>query len=1260
MDSYVPNITEPPVPIPFGGLPISIAESLSTPHNISISNPLQLSDFPDTAQGAVTFQAFTRTQEYLSHGFHIDRPDMPRRDTWIALVSQILFSIHNSIHQTHGDNPFPNSFSNLSEVELKDFNLLTAALSSLDTFFNNRADDDSGPANYEICLRCLEECKIPIDKAAYESVLLSCSQNIHAAHRTIINDQLRTLTNEMNEWVSTRRDAIKSTLVDAVTTDTLASFLEDHDTDPRIVTWATNMKTRIQQTAIAFTTQTAIDAVIEPWASEALEGARARALAENRAFLTEYTHDQRALAEARAISDANDFYNSTLASLKAEAHEHAERDVAEYKSELKIKAEEWKELNRLDAIKRLPKDSSSKSITRTNRTKPRVDPTARPPSRAHSTSRSAAPSPESLIPDLPISLPKGRSPDQTTPRASPVVELLPTRTLTESALSLQPPPTDVSVGPPDNSQEAAMLDVTTSQMTPYTYPLAPSAFERQGPPPTERTSTDLPTSELSALESAIAAALHPLTSQFSVFSSRLDSIESRQASQITNQPYSPSAPAAIWAPNPSYPTHHIPLEDQGHELPQIYGGMPAPSANDYDVNMDSWFDEDNCLQAGTNPKVEPVPQDIEDLFRHFYCAGNEDLSSSQTRDLHNFVDDLESYFYDHFGTSPSLPLTDHVEHDFRTWRAARLQTLALRKEVESNHALLHPSDQPSHQQLRPTEPAGGSIKLFPDRPPSAPRITTINDKSNALPPPIPMHSKPSPGPWVVAKGPKRPKRNQGNVQQTFAQAARNAPNPETIKVVAKVADLSLSQLNTLSRDQLINSIEVRFQLKVQSRMGSKAAYVSFYLRELAKEAAIATAPAPAPTKPATRPRARPVITSDYTITRRPDAIATFPPKSDPAGIVRSLQRSIRQYFNGTNSPLTLLSGCWGSNLSHNFILTFAGKVDNNDILCIHKLLVAPFGPGASIVPQRGYTTVMVRSVPVLYHNDARQSPGELHAELEYNLPYQGLTIVSPPRWLRASLEVEKVHSSIVFAFLDEDGTKLPALTKNPLYLFGSKCQAVLFNSLPLVRECGICHRLNHSTDRCSYKNKNVTICYLCGGRHPSTEHHVKCPTAKTHKHLHCDCTHFCINCKAANLKSTGHVCIDTACPLRKRYRTAFNRTGASSEEETDRPMVVDQPIPTDFVPSSQPDDDDIVTYHRPSPARIDDTPPPAPGPIVNSKGQIVPDILKPYFANHDKWGTIDFSSLPLDALNTLPEIAHAHALDRGISIDDLKRKFLHA
>jgi len=67
-------------------------------------------------------------------------------------------------------------------------------------------------------------------------------------------------------------------------------------------------------------------------------------------------------------------------------------------------------------------------------------------------------------------------------------------------------------------------------------------------------------------------------------------------------------------------------------------------------------------------------------------------------------------------------------------------------------------------------------------------------------------------------------------------------------------------------------------------------------------------------------------------------------------IVRSLQTAIRQAFGNSNPPISLLSGRWSSQLSSNFVLTFAGTPSNDDVLKFSSTLCSPFGPGSSIMP----------------------------------------------------------------------------------------------------------------------------------------------------------------------------------------------------------------------------------------------------------------------------------------------------------------------
>ena len=221
-------------------------------------------------------------------------------------------------------------------------------------------------------------------------------------------------------------------------------------------------------------------------------------------------------------------------------------------------------------------------------------------------------------------------------------------------------------------------------------------------------------------------------------------------------------------------------------------------------------------------------------------------------------------------------------------------------------------------------------------------------------------------------------------------------------------------------------------------------------------------------------------------------------------------------------------------------------------------------------------------------------------------------------------------------------------------MFGAACEAKVFNSLPVIRQCDRCHRLGHSTERCRLP-PTVTVCALCGGRHAARNHPAFCKTRSNHTNLDCNCPVTCTNCIGARLPGKGHMSRDITCPLRKKYRRDTNQTGASSEEELNRDMVVDNPIPPSHVRSSQPTDDEEVVFR---PARIDDSPRPAP-PTSLSTGADAAALLA-------KWSGIsldDIRALPLDELKAINDnsnhIAHMRALQLGTSISTVLESLTH-
>jgi len=86
-------------------------------------------------------------------------------------------------------------------------------------------------------------------------------------------------------------------------------------------------------------------------------------------------------------------------------------------------------------------------------------------------------------------------------------------------------------------------------------------------------------------------------------------------------------------------------------------------------------------------------------------------------------------------------------------------------------------------------------------------------------------------------------------------------------------------------------------------------------------------------------------------------------------------------------------------------------------------------------------------------------------------------------------------------------------------------------------------------------------------------------------------------------------------------------------------MLVDVPLPPTNVPipSSQPEDNDDVgpsLFQRPS-----DRP--------------VPPALMSFFADWEKWLSMDFNSMSITELLNLPELARATAISHGIKIPDI-------
>ena len=1173
--SYIPNTADPTVPLPPGLLVSTIEGSIQTTHPINLSTPLVVEDFPPSEAGFVLHTAFIRISEFFSHGFTVTGENTPDRDTWLTATAQILIDIHNSIRRTNLQPPPSNSFSDLNQAEVHHVCLIKSTLSTLNTFFTSHL---SNPDSAITCLRCLEECNMPVTHENWQSILMSCDQNLRAAHSTIVNDAIRHMTNQLTEWADTRSSEIKDKLIDALTSE--AADQKILDDDPRVQAWAnTNLefiRTRLHN--IITKTAATPDAFTRQWVSEAADAA--------------YMIAARS-STAQAEEAASRHYDKEMERLLKEADVRIASDMAEYQTRVDDDFSKFKHQLRVDTEKR--KDNASKTADAAVRKVSRTHPHA--PIIAASTSRRGhgnQPN-EDIRPSRTPSRASSTHPSRnaspvraqsTTPKASPATFFPPSQALTE-------PLTDISVGPPSNSFEEAMLEVHASlasvstsvgaQIVPTVVAPIPDAF----------------TSFFSQISSQIST----LGQKFDTIETRLSQLEQPQKS------YTPSAPAPPFMYT-DYDANIAPPDEDMAEDMSDYAPLTAQQLYIEEQDHISLFLEKvyRTHYGIKDPSLPPVHANI--LNSEFHSSFDIWIELFQ---ITKEVDDLTTNDIDAF-------LSWRIKHiDLMADTPSDLQDIWIRKRDNIRAATGQGTE--------------GTTRSRPPRPQS-PNGWFDVQKGGKVKSYATIASQPSPKP--------------------SQPMSRPSPTPSTVPAKPG-SHLTRPQIETMTKQQIISLLGTLFSVTVRNTRATKLSLVNLLLSSQSKANPVdLTSPTPSPPTPQTpasttnvsRPRARPAnqaarLNTEFTILAHPDEVATRAKKLDPAAIIRTLRTAINQTHGGGPAQITLLSGRWSSRLSHNFVLTFAGKPTNDQVYKYRSILTSPFGSAARIIPQDGFTKIVIHSVPV--ERDQNGNPAATTAlinELRRNPVCEGLTYVNPPQWFSRDIPLEKRNSSITVAFIDQDGSRLQQLINDPPSLFGGLTRVEKYNPLPVLRGCERCHALDHSIAKCSFK-KGATICPLCGGGHKARDHDVRCAGVPHNGSLTCTCPERCINCGRAGKAGKGHTAISHTCPLRKLYRKANIRAGDPSDEEgpTITRMV------EDLVPSSQPTADGVASSPPTitSPAQVDDAPTPSP-PIAVATSTIefaaMLNVTEPQLmTTPDLWAKylIHIGLKPIDATPSIPQ-----------------------
>ena len=414
--------------------------------------------------------------------------------------------------------------------------------------------------------------------------------------------------------------------------------------------------------------------------------------------------------------------------------------------------------------------------------------------------------------------------------------------------------------------------------------------------------------------------------------------------------------------------------------------------------------------------------------------------------------------------------------------------------------------------------------------------------------------------WTVTRGKKG---------CSFAQiAATSTRRPAPIASTHTDATLPLSmaqaahgflmkpQLDSLTKDQVIAAFNVRFTPRLNGHRTSKDQAVTAFLE---------CTSCPAPSTP---PPPRPVYKTEFTLVYDSCAGDLSGPsgrQGDAASYVHSIQQHVRSA--GTKQA-EVIGGQWTLQTSCNFVLTFNGTPSLDKVLRLRSIFTQVFSPHYSIIPSKGYTCIVLNSVPTMQEavGDPLPSAAALCIKLSANSGLKDLIMFGDPFWLTAR-HPNACHGSISLAFFDPDRTCLKDIMRNLPFFFGNRTtKPCKYESRPLISQCDRCWMLGHKSQHCP-RPKDTVICPLCASQHAKSEHHKKCQAVSKHTEVFCTCPVTCINCCHTRKLAQGHLALSASCPLRAKFCSPLVRTGDSSDEEK---KGVD--IATTKAPASPPPD----------------------------------------------------------------------------------------
>ena len=1124
------------------------------------------------------------------------------RASWIYLLASVLSDAQNGIRNSINNSSL-RRFHDLSYSETASLNHLQLTLTSLDEFLMNLQDNSD---DWVTCMGCVKAFQLPFNKNEWDVNLTKCSDLASDAHKVLLDCAIAEAHTHIQTWVNGERVAAQDAAILHLTADH-APPIADLVGDVRVVEWSRRilkaMRHHFMEQHVTDATTSLPQSLIDRLNAERqakFNSAEEDACADAKRLYHAKLQSLQAAAVVDAERDFEAWKESTLFPdwRAAEATAWAEKlqELDTFKHQLAIETEELKENARIVVAKSLVHTRSDReSCRKDKRPKPvgvsRSASCIRSPSPTPSQKRDKTPTKAdylSVSQTVPLCAPgsdhtRGRArpsvaqevseskeiltyarplvgaevakasagsstPSCSTPVAalpSAAVPVLPILSSSDHAVALAAPSGDACPSPAEPlvaHGTGAAENPTSDTRLVERFGRYQSATPSPASPPPESADERM----MRLLGASISSALAPVKSSIEDISSRLRLVEGKQSwaemvdedASMDNFDSSWGAPGDDQNPRLSYAT--APRSDpivMKSEEEDTYDAVASCDAYKASFSIGTTAFRDTVEGSPIDNRKEPHVW-FEYLTREAFKIPPSviNLDGYHITFTHQLVD-LWEQFCDDANLSDRLvpPLDEHRD----------VFVTIINDQMRRNRAIaaLHgdgPQNSPSalaHRRAQ-SDPIsissdGSKISGFTETSVAPPtrHITGVLDLDT--PPPSHGHG------WTVAGGKKG-----RSFTQIAASSARRPPTTATATPMAPTVAqaaygfLTKPQLNSLTKDQVIAAYNAHFTPCLNSRRTSKDQAVTAFLERASH---------PAPSSP---PPPRPTHKTEFTLvydTRAGDLSGPSGCRGDAASYVRSIQQHVQ---NAGTKQAEVIGGQWTSQTSRNFVLTFNGSPSLDEVLHLCSIFTRVFRPHYSIVPAKGYTRVVLNSVPTLQESvgDPLPTAAALRAELSKNAGLKDLIMFGDPFWLTAR-HPNACHGSISIAFFDPDGMRFKDIIRNLPFLFGNRTtKPHKYESRPLISQCDRCWMLGHESQHCP-RPKDMVICPLCASQHAKSEHHKKCQAVSKHTEVFCTCPVTCINCRCAHKPAQGHSALSASCPLRAKFRSPMAQTGDFSDKE---------------------------------------------------------------------------------------------------------------